>query len=293
MAATGQEVGENTYRAQNVRDFAFCASKSWEQISGTWEDVEIRVYYGDHMDITAGRALDTAEKSLELYSKTFGQYPYPALRIVMSGLTGGVDGMEYPGLILVSPEIGLEEYPDLDLENPAGTDAAYTLVALDNTVCHEIAHQWFYGIVGNDQIREPWLDEGLCRYCEYLYQKAYPPQVAEDDGVYLMEDRLRDWHIRVSGEGGEAGTSYAPDTANLSWSLYDWWEQDSMGYSDIYDKGASLFHQMELQLGEDAFEDAMKDYVQHFAYGVVTTESFRAFWQGYGDFSQLFSQYLA
>ena len=143
VAATGEKVGENTYRAQHVRDFAFCASKSWEQISGSWEDVEIQVYYGDNMDLTAARALDTAEKSLELYSGAFGKYPYPVLRIVMSGLTGGVSGMEYPGLILVNPEIGLEEYPDLDLENPAGTEASYTLVSWDNTVCHEIAHQLF------------------------------------------------------------------------------------------------------------------------------------------------------
>ena len=72
--------------------------------------------------------------------------------------------------------------------------------------------------------------------------------VSEDDGIYLMEDRLNDFYIRVSGEGGEAGTGYAPDTTDLNLTLYDWEQQDPMGYSEIYDKGASLIYKIEQEI---------------------------------------------
>ena len=147
--------------------------------------------------------------------------------------------------------------------------------------------------MGNDQISEPWLDEGLCRYAEYLYQKAYPPQISEDSGVYLMADRLKDRYIMVSGEGGEEGMGYMDDTTDLNQSLYDWINDDPMGYSEIYDKGASLIYEMEQQMGEDAFDQAMKEYVQHFAYRFVTKDTFQEFWSSKADFSKLFALYLS
>lgn len=116
--------------------------------------------------------------------------------------------------------------------------------------------------------------------------------VSEDDGIYLMEDRLNDFYIRVSGKGGEAGTGYAPDTTDLKLTLYDWEQQDPMGYSEIYDKGASLIYKIEQEIGEGAFDRAVKEYVQRFAYGFVTAEDFKAFWNEKGDLSELLTMYL-
>lgn len=66
----------------------------------------------------------------------------------------------------------------------------YRLI-IDRIVAHEIAHQWFYGIVGNDQIRYPFLDEGLCRFAEYLYEDAYPPEQPQPEFSYARGISLR------------------------------------------------------------------------------------------------------
>ena len=65
-----------------------------------------------------------------------------------------------------------------------------------------------------------------------------------------------------------------------------------MGYSDIYDKGASLIYQMEKQMGGEAFDAALKAYVRQFAYSIVSTEDFKSFWNEREDFSNLFDLYF-
>jgi hypothetical protein len=77
-------------------------------------------------------------KALDDLAARFGEYPYARLTIgVTSGLTGGI---EFPGHIFLGSGV-----------------ATIHLV-------HEVAHQWFYGLVGNDQFRDPWLDEGFAMY---------------------------------------------------------------------------------------------------------------------------------
>lgn len=296
VAATGEEVGIGLYRAENVRDFAFCASDSYKTLLDTQDGVAITVYYGDDIETTARRAMDNAKRSLELYSDAFGQYPYSTLSVVMSGLTGGVNGMEYPTLIMVTPEIPIEEFAEMGFDVSDSRVVELLMVPFDSAVCHEIAHQWFYGIVGNDQISEAWLDEGFCRYSEYLYQQAYPPEQSEEYGVYLLEDRLEMLHEDVygqkSGAYDEADIFYIPDTTPLQNSLYYWADKDPMGYGQIYDKGASLLYAMRQQMGAQAFDAALKEYVERFAYDFVTTDSFKAFWNEKADFAQLFDMYL-
>ena len=140
-----------------------------------------------------------------------------------------------------------------------------------------------YGVVGNDQIRYPWLDEGLCRFAEYLYLDAYPVENL-DDG-YSLEQSLTFEHQFVM-EDNEFGA------VDLSLSLYDWQKQEAADYSGIYNRTASLLYQMRVQMGETAFSKAIKEYVDTFAYGFVTPEGFQQFWNGKDDFSELFTLYF-
>ena len=275
VAAAGTLGEDGAYHAAAVRDYVFCAAADFETMTAEENGTTILVYYRDEMDLTAARVLETSQKSLSLFNRLFGAYPYDTLTVVLSGLTGGVSGTEYPTLVMVGPEIPLEMLQD---GSEKGEENGYRLL-IDRTVAHEIAHQWFYGIVGNDQIRYPFLDEGLCRFAEYLYEDAYPPEQPQPDFSYAMADFLADSGIQESGD------------PTLRRTLYDWVDEGPEDYSFVYIYGGAMFYEMEETMGKDAFRAALRDYVDEFAYGFVTPEEFQAFWNARADFSGLFARY--
>jgi aminopeptidase N len=96
------------------------------------------------VDASAQAYLDKAVRVIEDFSRRFGAYPWPTYSIALTpGLRGGI---EYPGLTMQG----------------AGT--------IGRTTSHEIGHQWFYALVGDDQARDPWLDEGIATYAEGRFE---------------------------------------------------------------------------------------------------------------------------
>ncbi len=289
VAASGKTEDNATYVLENVRDFAFCVSKNYETMTKDCDGVQVSIYYEKGYDKTAKRILEAANNSFTLLNELLGRYPYEALTVVMNGLTGGVNGMEYPTLIMVAP---IETIEDLKKDGVA-EDSPFrqeTYNAIDMVTCHEIAHQWFYGIVGNDEVTEAWLDEGMCRFLEYKYHKAYLKPLPEDYGYDDSVESTLIYEDEFVTNAGKPG--YAEDGACLLRSLQEWYKKDPMGYSEIYIKGAALLYQMQKQMGEEAFAEALKEYVSHFAYRFVTTDSFKEFWTRKCDFTELFEQYF-
>jgi len=88
--------------------------------------------------------LDRVVASLEDFARRFGPYPWPAFTLAITPALGG--GIEYPGHVMQGPE------------------------TLAGTTSHEVAHQWFYALVGNNQGRDPWLDEGLATWAEVRFE---------------------------------------------------------------------------------------------------------------------------
>jgi len=132
--ATSADGLTRTFRATNVRDFVVTAAADYRTRQVVVGDTVVRVVYRPGFPATA--TLDAAVAALRRLEARLGPYPYPVLKVVQSA--GGY-GMEGPGIAWI----------------PTGVSTTN----LRYLVTHEIAHQWFYALVGNDQAREPFADE--------------------------------------------------------------------------------------------------------------------------------------
>ncbi len=147
-------------------------------------------------------------------------------------------GIEYPGLIIIA-----DRYWDTGNAN------------LEITVAHEIAHQWWYSLVGNDQVGQPWLYESLTSYSEYVYVRT----VYDDKRAKEMQDGDRDWYNFYRGQG-------APDLAlDLPVSSY----ADNNYGMIIYVKGPLFYAELEQLLGRERFLDALQLYFERHRYEIV------------------------
>jgi hypothetical protein len=225
-----------------MRDYAFQASKRYTispiDVDGTQVNI---VHYKDESsqpsDATA-KVTKYARQSVPTYTQTYGDYPYKELDVVENPTPTGV---EFPGLVQIS-------------ERAWGTGNDF----LEIIVCHEVAHQWFYALIGNDQVGHPWLDEGLARYSEFVYMRAnYPPTVADNyvNGYQKSYDTYR-------GKGLE---DLPVDRPVSSFS--------PLAYGVIvYGKGALFIVELERQLGRDTVYRTLREYFKRYKYAVVTSQ---------------------
>jgi hypothetical protein len=152
VLASGKQVGLGKWHALAVRDFTLALGR-FTIVKGTAHvPAPVRVMVGVEAGPAATPArvfLRRAIVSLERYSALYGPYPWRTYTVAaMSDLSGLTGGLEYPTLVY-QPEPG-ENIP------------------------HETAHQWFYSLVGNNQARDPWLDEGLATWAEAAVNGAPP-----------------------------------------------------------------------------------------------------------------------
>lgn len=134
------------FEAKLVRDFALVLSKNFNIVSKSIKNTNVEYYYFDDED--KDKSLQAGVDAIQTFTKLFGEFPYKNFSIVQADFIYG--GMEYPNLILISEDI---DYTDDYL----------------NVIVHETAHQWWYGMVGNDEYKYPWLDEALTEYSTILF----------------------------------------------------------------------------------------------------------------------------
>lgn len=162
VAATGTVVSQNgnrwVFRATQARDFALALSNRFKTLSRTVEGVPITVYFTADKAEAAKISLDIADQSLRWYNRKVGPYAFPALAIVQTPEGQPHNSQEQTGLFFLRS----------DVFSP-GAVGIYT--------AHELAHMWFYAAVGNDQIREPWVDEALVDSISLdFYRETYPKE---------------------------------------------------------------------------------------------------------------------
>ena len=243
---------------RGARDAALCVSPDYKVAHGTAAGTPVYVYAKD--EAGAKRALASAQKALETFAGLFGPYPYPCLSVCSADFPFG--GMEYPALCLISRETFRESEAD----------------TLDLTVAHETAHQWFYGLVGSDQAREPWQDEALCEYAMLRYVRARYGQ-----GSF---ETLKYYRVNMPMRENIPGSLTPGSPIDYFDSLADY-------SAVVYGRGTALVLALDQMLpgGVDAF---LKAYAEAFAYGYASRAQFEAFLNRYAglDLSPLLLDYL-
>ena len=141
-----------------MRDFAIVASNKFKVSSTKVNGIKINNYYyaGKSAKIYNQLAKQTAVDSIKLFTKKYGPYPYSELDLTESPFGSDTGGMEYSGLVMIAQ--------DTFARKKAASKEDYDSV-IEN-VSHEVAHQWFFNTVGNDEYTEPWLDEGMAEFSE-------------------------------------------------------------------------------------------------------------------------------
>ncbi|PEJ59961.1 hypothetical protein CN692_04050 [Bacillus sp. AFS002410] len=174
-------------------------------------------------------SLDAAAKSLKYFQSIIGPYPLRQLDIISSNT--GHSGMEYPGIVTV--------------------DTSATRNVLRYLIVHEIAHQWFYGVISNDPYKDAWLDEGLASVATSLFIAG--------------KNEIPNNNIPIK---------LASKPSNLSINQYTPVEYPSYIYGQSSHELLKIFNQ---NGGRKALEMFLKDYYFYYHYKEVDTKEFLRF----------------
>ena len=227
------------YRLFGARTFAFSASDQYLVFDATAGAAQIHAYYYPGYETEGAAVLNAAVRAVGIFEAKFGAYPYGSLSVVQADLN---DGQEYDGLVFLATKF----YNEYD------GSARSNLVSIG---VHEIAHQWWFGLVGSDQAMEPWLDEAMAVYSEAIFYKYIYPNSSDWW-----------WNFRVN---------YFGPTGYVDSSIYE--APSFRAYVNAsYLNGANFLEALNYRMGDDAFFHFLQDYTSRYGRGRATAYDFFA-----------------
>jgi Peptidase family M1 domain len=220
--------------APAARDFAIAIGRFSVDSVVTSGGVRLRYFrIPGESSSTSHSMLAVARAAVETYTSWYGPAGVSEIDLVPGpGTFGGFgSGMEYPGLVLIADDA--------------------------QVVAHELAHQWWYSLVGDDQWRSPWLDESFAEFSS----RRLPASVVPRDGLNCDPSNP----VRPFG------------SALLTASMRHWDAAGSDAYfREVYLGGTCALRSLEHDLGEGAMTAFLRSYVEAHRWGVVTTADFVA-----------------
>jgi hypothetical protein len=225
-----------------AREVAISVSDGFRTLSASAPSgVGIDLFYFPEADAqtldTPRHALYTAVDALALYEDLYGAYPHQRLVIVEGDFP---DGMEFSGLVFVS-EAWFRAWQHVPND------------WLTIITAHEVAHQWWYALVANDQAHDPYLDEALATYSEALFFERYYPD-------YLNWW----WSFRIA--------KYEP-TGYVDTPVYAFYSP--RGYVDtVYLRGALMMRALRVDLGDEVFLAWLHHYCERMAGKIASPVDF-------------------
>jgi len=239
------------YHLEGARDFVLSISADFLVEQREVDGVIVYSYFFPFTENDGIAAADLAAQALHIFNEKFSPYPHPSLSVVMNP---SEYAMEYDGLILMNRHL----YWDMG--------------KLEMFTAHEVAHQWWFGLVGNDQAMEPWLDEGLATFSERIYYESLdPPQ-----GTWWVSARLYGYEPQ-----------YWLDT-----SIHDYFGR--LYTEAVYLDGAVFLQEIRERIGDETFFTFLKGYAETYSHRIATTQDFFELLRTYTtvDFSDIEAKYF-
>ena len=256
LVTTGKKIDSNeagqtqtlTVVSGPARDFYLVASPNYTEVSQTFGEVTINSYAPEKFEKGSQMALDVASRAIKDDGARYAPFPYTEFDIVSTPTLAL--GIEYPGMIAITSRIY-----DVDSDYRGTPGRIY----MEAKVAHETGHQWFYSLVGDDQLDDPWLDESLTQFATLQYYQD---------------------------EYGEEGASGFEASLNGRWGSINY-EKIPIGlpvaeYSDqeygaiVYGRGPLFFVALKDEMGAEAFDAFLKDYTRTLSWKISTPQTLQS-----------------
>ncbi len=203
------------------------------------------------------RVLGVAKDSLALFDRSFGSYPFRELDVVETTQGDDVGGMESTGLVLIDGRA----YGMCELLPDATGVQALPVLMLSDAVAHEVAHQWWYGLVGSDAFSEPWLDESLTNWSGgWALEQAGGPSAR----LGALNIAYLSMRMHPSGQ-----------TKAMDLPLTGFTGMDEYG-PVVYGRGELMWEALRKRLGDDGFLAFLRGHLRRNRFAVVDAAGLRA-----------------
>jgi aminopeptidase N len=233
-----------TFASGPVRDFPVVASSNFTLAQTEVDGIVIQHWGLADGELRWKEAMQTSADSLAVFNELFGPYPYKELDIVSVPLQLA-SGVEYPGLFLMKDEL-YQTDPELPY-------------LLSTIIAHETAHQWWYGLVGNDVIEFPWQDEALATFSSLLYLEQLQPSVYQGTVNFFKQS--------VDGVDKKLVSS------DISQPVRAFKNHPEYYSPVVYSKGALFFVELRSEIGNQVFFTALQNYFSENLYAIASPEN--------------------
>ena len=191
---------------------------------------------------------------MKIFNELYGEYPYPQYTVAESDFFIG--GMEFPNIVFINKQF-------YKLQN---------LLTLEHVVVHETAHQWWYGIVGNNQVDEAFIDEGLAEYSTMVYyEKTKTPEDYRTYFNYYIANNYRFAMAELNQRHSDMDMSINKPVNQF---------EDYLAYETmVYTKTALMLDTLNQQMGDEAFFKALKSLKSEYQFKTITKDEYIAAFQ--------------
>ncbi len=225
-----------------AREFAAAISDRMEMRETQVNGVTLRYFTlpASTPRTSADAGLEIAEQAFAAYQSYYGPYLFEEFDVVEAVVNIG--GYEFPGMVFVE-----------DAARVSQSRSSY-----DFLLTHEIAHQWWYGFVGNHTIEEPWLDESMANYSVVLHRER-------NQGPEAGEALINSWRRRYGDRRPQEPPVNSSALDFRGWAAYR---------QAVYIHGALFLDELRAEIGDDAFFDLLKRHQELHRYDIATTTDF-------------------